>query len=52
MAPKMHVGAQDMNLTESELQFLVRHGVTHADFYVVRLCDSSIPTPPDPLLSC
>ena len=44
MAPKMHVGAQDMNLTESELQFLVRHGVTHADFYVVRLCDSSDPT--------
>ena len=43
MAPKMHVGAQDMNLTESELQFLVRHGVTHADFYVVRLCDSSDP---------
>ena len=31
---KMHVGAQDMNLTDQELEYLVRHGVFHADFNV------------------
>jgi hypothetical protein len=31
---KLHVGAQDMNLTDTELSFLARHGVFHADFSV------------------
>ena len=30
----MHVGCQNMNLTDSELAYLVRHGVYHADFNV------------------
>ena len=34
MPAKMHVGCQNMNLTDSELSYLVRHGVYHADFNV------------------
>jgi D-mannonate dehydratase len=38
---QMHVGAQNMNLTDKELSFLTRHGVFHADFNVK---DMSLPT--------